>query len=278
MTRFFRLSGGGNDFLALVEPQDDPAPAQVRAWCRRGVSLGADGLFRLRRSPDGVEMIHFNADGGRAELCLNGTRCAVQLAHHLGWCEHEVDVVTDAGTVHGRRDDDATVSIEVPAPEGGSERVLTVDSDTVPGWSIRVGVPHFVVPWSRSLDTAPVDRLGPALRSHLDLGEEGANIDWVRFLAADRIEIRTYERGVEGETLACGTGVLAAVAIGLERGNVELPVRATTLGGFELTVEAAAPRSDAGRRWRFRGDARIVCEGHLRPGAIAGLEPARWSP
>ncbi len=87
MRHFFRLSGGGNDFLALVEPIDDPQPDQIRAWCRRGLSLGADGLFVLDRSPDGARMRYFNADGSAASLCLNGTRCAVRLARHLGWID-----------------------------------------------------------------------------------------------------------------------------------------------------------------------------------------------
>ena len=76
MTEFFRLSGSGNDFLALVEPRREPTAGEIRAWCRRGLSLGADGLFVLRRSGGGARMDHFNADGGRADLCINGTRCA----------------------------------------------------------------------------------------------------------------------------------------------------------------------------------------------------------
>jgi len=94
MRHFFRLSGGGNDFLALVEPIDEPTPDQVRAWCHRGLSLGADGLFLLHRSPDGARMRHFNADGSLAELCLNGTRCAVRLARHLGWTDNEIVIET----------------------------------------------------------------------------------------------------------------------------------------------------------------------------------------
>ncbi|HEV7786777.1 MAG TPA: diaminopimelate epimerase, partial [Thermoanaerobaculia bacterium] len=91
MTRFYKLSGSGNDFLALAEPWETPSAERIRAWCRRGVSIGADGLFVLRRAGGGetggagATMDYFNADGLAADLCLNGTRCAAQLAFHLGW-------------------------------------------------------------------------------------------------------------------------------------------------------------------------------------------------
>jgi diaminopimelate epimerase len=81
---YWRLSGAGNDFLALIEPPDEPSPAEIAAWCRRGSSLGADGVFVIWREPAGhVRMDHYNADGGVAELCVNGTRCAARLAFDL---------------------------------------------------------------------------------------------------------------------------------------------------------------------------------------------------
>ena len=123
MQRYFRLSGNGNDFLALVEPSDDPTPRQVEAWCRRGLSLGADGVFVLRRletigkDAPVIEMRHWNADGGEAELCLNGSRCAVRLSLELGWADRDVTLVTPAGRLRGELDDEAhSVRIEVPLP------------------------------------------------------------------------------------------------------------------------------------------------------------------
>lgn len=104
----FRLSGGGNDFLALAEPRTAPDERQIRSWCRRGLSLGADGLFVLRRQGTDVAMDYFNADGRIAELCLNGTRCAARLARHLGWCESEVRLITGAGPVRASFLDDTT--------------------------------------------------------------------------------------------------------------------------------------------------------------------------
>jgi diaminopimelate epimerase len=149
---FLRVSGAGNDFLALAEPEDEPTAAESRAWCRRGVSLGADGVFVLRRrAADGaarpvVDMAYFNADGGAADLCLNGTRCAAQVAFHLGWADGEVEVATGAGPVAARRIDETTVAVELPRPEDGGEEVeLAAGGRTVRGRYLVVGVPHLVV-------------------------------------------------------------------------------------------------------------------------------------
>ena len=102
MIRFYKVSGSGNDFLALAEPLQVPSPETIRSWCRRGVSLGADGLFILRRAGAGAAVMatmdYFNADGLPADLCLNGTRCAAQLAFHLGWAGGTLQMRTGAGT------------------------------------------------------------------------------------------------------------------------------------------------------------------------------------
>src|SRR5215213_2345877 len=111
MTHFYKVSGSGNDFLALAEPFETPAPETIRAWCRRGVSLGADGLFVLRRAGGGASMEYFNSDGYPADLCLNGTRCAAQLAFHLGWAEGTVQVTTGAGAFAGRRLDEGRIAV-----------------------------------------------------------------------------------------------------------------------------------------------------------------------
>ena len=116
MTRFFKVSGSGNDFLALAEPFKTPPPETIRAWCRRGVSVGGDGLFVLRRAEGGVTMEYFNADGFPADLCLNGTRCAAQLAFHLQWAQETVLIRTGAGNVSARQLDDSRVAVDLPAP------------------------------------------------------------------------------------------------------------------------------------------------------------------
>ena len=269
MTDFYKLSGSGNDFLALVE-EDNPAPETIQSWCRRGVSLGADGIFVLRRSPGGVDMDYFNADGYPADLCLNGTRCAAQLAFHLGWADNAVRIRTGAGTVAARRGDASRVTLELPAPESPRELVLEAGGIRCAGYAVQVGVPHYVLPWPESLDRAPVDTLGRAIRRHPAF-VEGTNVNFVRFPERHRMEIRTYERGVEAETLSCGSGVLAGATVGLHLGRSALPLSVSVQGGFELEVDTA------GAHWLLSGDARVVAQGTLLGGAAVNPPPPAWS-
>jgi diaminopimelate epimerase len=271
--RFHKLSGSGNDFLALAEPARVPDPETIRAWCRRGVSLGADGLFVLRREEGVVAMDYFNADGFPADLCLNGTRCAAQLAFHLGWAAGTVAIRTAAGTFAVRRLDESRVAVELDRPaEESREMAVEIDGISHTGYRLLVGVPHFVLLWPGELGGAPVRELGRALRYHPAFGAPGTNVNFVRFPAPGRMEIRTYERGVEDETLSCGTGVLASSAVGLARAAARLPLQVTTQGGFELEVADLGPE-----RWSLAGDARVVAEGELLAGASASPSPPPWA-
>jgi len=275
----YKVSGAGNDFLALIEPHRDPTAREVAAWCARGFAFGADGVFVLRRGGAGVRMDHWNSDGGRVELCLNATRCATRLALELGWAAGEVRLETGAGPILGRAGSrPATAELVVPAPaEPPRELALEVDGRVHPGWFATVGVPHFLLVEERGLDGAPVGALGPPLRRHPDLGPAGANVDWIRFPEPALLELRTFERGVEGETLACGTGILAAFRVGRHLGRLAPRVAVRVLGGFEL--EAGESRDADGRpSLLLAGDARLL--GRLELGADAALPPpppARWS-
>lgn len=279
MTRAVVVSGGGNDFLALLEPERDPTAAEIAAWCARGLSLGADGVFTLRRLGDErVAMTYWNADGREAALCINGTRCAGRLALARGWGGELLVIETGAGPLRARAAGATEVALELPAPDSLPRRhQLATLAGEVAGWFVTAGVPHFVVPWPRTLADCPVASLGAELRRHPEFGAGGTNVDFVRFPARDRLEIRSFERGVEAETLACGTGVLAAVAVGLMLDQLALPVRALTRGGFEL--EVAGETVDASpSRWSLAGDARIL--GEIELGAEASLPPPpppRWS-
>jgi diaminopimelate epimerase len=275
---FFRLSGAGNDFLALAEPAADPTAEEIRAWCSRGRSLGADGLFILRRDGGGVAMEYFNADGLASELCLNGTRCAARLAFHLGWARDEVRIATGSGPVPAQSAGPARVALGLP-PLAEPPRELTVELEgrLWEGWRVVVGVPHFVVPWGgEGLATAPVAAVGPLLRRHPAFGAAGANVDFVRYPSAGRLEIRSYERGVEGETLACGTGMIAAAAVGLLTRRSELPLQVLTRGGFELEVGGEPGEGRLPRGWSLTGDARLVAAGTLTPEAASLPSPPEW--
>jgi diaminopimelate epimerase len=284
MSEYFKVSGSGNDFIALAEPAAEPGAEQIRAWCRRGVSLGADGLFVLRRRGQGaVAMDYFNADGLAADLCLNGTRCAARLAFYLGWADGRVTIETPAGAFAARPAGEGRVAVELASPpEAPRELAVEAEGERRRGWAVMVGVPHFVLVWPEGLAAAPVERLGRALRRHPAFAPAGTNVNFVRFPASGgggRMEIRTYERGVEAETLSCGTGVLAGAAVGLARGQASLPLAVLTAGGFELEVDAA-PRERPlapGTRWTLAGDARVLARGDLTQEAGSAPPPPAWS-
>ena len=271
---FYKVSGAGNDFIAFAEPDQPPRPEEIVAWCRRGLSLGADGVFSLTREGDTVRMAYSNADGERSDLCLNGARCAARLAWHLGWAGDELRLATDVGELRARRPGKDRIALTLPEIVGQPvARSLSLGGKRHNGWHLTVGVPHFVLPWPESLAAAPVAELGPALRRHPDLGEAGANVNFVRCTAPDRCELRTFERGVEAETLACGTGVIAVVATFIRTGRLTVPTTILTAGGFELVVQGGAGEDP----WIIEGDARIVARGELLEGAVALPDRPRWS-
>jgi len=277
VSAFFKLSGSGNDFLALAEPARTPTAEEIRAWCRRGVSLGADGLFVLRRRGGAVAMDYWNADGLPADLCLNGTRCAARLAFHLGWAAERVRIATAAEEVDARPLDGARVALELPAPQEPRARTVEIDGRAWSGWSVEVGVPHFVLAWPESLAGAPVVPLGRALRRAPDFAPAGTNVDFARFPDPGTVEIRTYERGVEDETLSCGTGVLAAAAVALALGRARPPLAVRTQSGIELAVGVEDAGNPWSGRWSLGGDARLVAAVELLPDAELAAPPPAWS-
>lgn len=273
MGDLFRVSGSGNDFLAWIEPEEPPSPERVRAWCRRGVSLGADGLFTLHRTedPTRLQMIHFNADGGRAELCGNGTRCAAQLAFAFGWATDEIHVVTDAGSFRARPAGPHRIDLEAPVPDGPPEkRSPDLKGRVWAGWWTRLGVPWFVVPWPVELKSVPLKYLGPTLRHHDSFAPEGANVAIVHYSNRHSVEMRFWERGVEAETLASGTGTLASVLVGLVTDRLDLPVEAVSPGGFPVAVRGEVDSDGLPTRWSLEGDARILARIEPWPGADQG--------
>ncbi len=262
-TEYFRVSGGGNDFLALIEPVASPAPEEIRAWCTRGLSLGADGLFVLTRGESRVRMDYYNSDGYAADLCLNGTRCAARLAFELGWAADEIAVETGAGVLPARRLDETRVAVELPTVGQPPREVTLQDGERLwEGFLVVAGVPHFVLPTADDLTEAPMAE-APKLRRHPAFGAAGSNVDFVRYTDPHRFEIRSFERGVEAETLACGTGVMAATVVGLLIRRTALPVTVLTRGGFELTVEGDGPANVLPGRWSLAGDARVLAHGRL---------------
>lgn len=250
-----KYSGAGNDFL-IVDERHEPglgeASVIAKALCRRGVSIGADGLVVLSMTDvegDAVARMRlWNADGSSAEFSGNAARCAVRYLVDEGLAgKGEVLLQTDIGTVRGtvsRRQ--ATVAIPGDALVYPARR-LRVEGRDLLGTYVLVGVPFFVV-LHENPDELPVRYLGRAIRTHEALQPAGANVDFARVDDEQNIYFRVYERGVENETLSSGTGSIAAALAAAAADRVASPVACTARGGT-LTVrfrrlEGAAPVID----------------------------------
>jgi len=265
------MTGSGNDFVMVdgrISAPEEWSAADIRATCARGTGVGADGVvFLLPGSgPDCVRMIYFNSDGSRAALCGNAALCSTRLAGPLGLATRGgMRLETDAGTYDSRLatvPDRAELQLApVAAPKelpqiklAAGERHLALG---------LVGVPHLV------LSVDDVDRVdllvrGRELRSHAAVGPAGANVNFVSPAQGSGLwRMRTYERGVEAETLACGTGSVAA-ACALDAWELSrLPTVIHTRSGRHLEVRATRrPGGDYGDVWLI-GEARIVFRGVL---------------
>lgn len=273
--QFVKMAGGGNDFL-LFEADGrrltEADSRRISLLCRRGLSVGADGALFLSGGDDGrVHLDYYNADGGLASFCANGTRCAARYAvtrRLVG--DAELILETGWGQIAARVDDETvTLSLrDVLAPSEpislGLEDPQRYSTEGLPptGIPIHVGVPHLVVFVRGDLTALPIERVGPPLRRH-PLLPEGANVNFVRVAAPDRLEVRTWERGVEAETLSCGSGVVASALVASQRGHVELPVACGTRGGVVLTVNGRLEK-DVFTGITLTGDAREVYRAELR--------------
>jgi diaminopimelate epimerase len=264
-TIIYKMTGSGNDFVVLdgryTDPKQWPA-AQVAAICDRRSGVGADGLVILSpEAPGTVRMRYWNSDGSPAAMCGNAALCSARLAVYLELAPPgELCLHTDVGMVRARSDGSGTAP-EINLPD------FPLPAD-VPGLASRpeerwlmfasVGVPHLV---ARVEDVERVDlsARGRSLRQDPSFQPGGANVNFVSSPAAhdDQWLIRTYERGVEGETLACGTGTVAAAVALATRGEASLPVRFRSRGGPELVVRAELNAAVASDVW-LQGEGRLL--------------------
>lgn len=247
---FVKLQGSGNDFVAIDNRSGRIARAQMpdlaKALCRRAFGVGADGLFLLE-NPDrpGVDYVwqFYNADGSRAEMCGNGSRCAARLAFLLGMAPAHHVLGTDAGPVACEvYPEQHRVKVRLTPPTDVRPGVtLDVDGASLAVHFVNTGVPHAVVFVD---DVAGVDlpRLGRALRFHPHFAPAGTNANFAQVQGQGSLLLRTYERGVEAETYACGTGASAAVFLAHSLGLTGPEVAVTTSGGEQLTIGVAEGR------------------------------------
>ncbi|NVL90644.1 MAG: diaminopimelate epimerase [Desulfobacterales bacterium] len=269
-TFFYKMSGSGNDFI-LVDNRDRIVNEKnltkwIASICRRKHSVGADGLILIEPSDRAdFKWRFFNADGGEVEMCGNGGRCAARLAHLKGIAGPRLSFETRAGVIQAEVSGER-VKLEMPEPTAAKiDYPLKVEEETLTVSSITVGVPHVVI-WVNDLKKAPVFQTGRAIRYHENYAPAGTNVNFVQALNDNAFAIRTYERGVEDETLACGTGSVAAALIASEKGLTISPATLHTTGGELLKIYFE--KNGRGFHSVFlEGEARIIYEGKLWEGA-----------
>ena len=273
---FSKMAGAGNDFVVIDNRGARIADASdlTRRLCTRRMSVGADGLILVEPSSRATfRMRYLNADGSQADFCANGTRCAARFAFVNVIAGKKMTIETDAGIIGAEVAEGGMVTLSLPSPQMfRRDRPLVVDGKTIHGSSIVVGVPHYVVFLRDDLWTQDIEPLGRAIRRHPDLLPEGANVNFVVVRDEHTIEVRTYERGVEGETLSCGSGVVASVSTSALFGRVRSPVSVLTRSGVTLEV-SFEPAGGELRDMRLKGDARLIYRAALTPETIEGFDP-----
>jgi diaminopimelate epimerase len=268
---FAKLSGSGNDFI-LIDNRDgivppDEAVELARGLCRPRLSIGADGLILIEGDPEfDFAWRFFNADGTEPMMCGNGSRCAARFAFERGIAGSTMTFRTGAGPiaakVAGRM---ATIRMTPPRDLVAGIR-LPLDHDLLEVDSVNTGVPHAVmfVPELSGIDVA---RLGAAIRNHPRFAPAGTNVNFAQVTGPSSLSVRTFERGVEGETLACGTGVVASSLAAAARGLITPPVAVTVASGETLSVDFAAS-GQLPSEVDFAGDVRWVMDGAATPEAL----------
>lgn len=274
---FSKMAGGGNDFVVIDNRTAKIADAGelTRRICTRALSVGADGLILVESSARATfRMRYYNSDGGLATFCGNGTRCAARFAFLNVIAGRKMTIETDAGIVGAEIGEAGLVTLSLPAPHTfRAQRPLAIGDQTVRGSSIIVGVPHYVVFLREDLWSQNITPLGSAIRRHPDLVPDGgANANFVVVRDEHAIEVRTYERGVENETYACGSGVVASAVTSALFGKVQSPVSVLTRSGITLEVSFTL-RDGYADHVRLKGDARLIYRATITPETLEGFDP-----
>jgi diaminopimelate epimerase len=250
LLQFYKMSASGNDFIMIDnrEKTVDRLFPDVREFvakaCRRRLSVGADGLILIEKSATvDFSWRFFNADGSEADMCGNGGRCAAL----AGVMKAEVS--------------DSQVKLQLTTPADLKlDYAVALENKELFVSSVNTGVPHVIL-LTDDIDHAPVEELGRVLRYHKAFSPQGTNVDFVKVIDRETVQLRTYERGVEGETLACGTGAVATAVILRQKGLTGDTVKLWTRGGEALRVTV-------GKEVYLEGDARIVYLGRLWKEAV----------
>src|SRR3984893_14995126 len=233
------MNGAGNDFVVIDNRSGDVRlqPEQIVRICDRHRGIGADGILLLENGSNGADfrMRYYNRDEGEVEMCGNGARCFTRFANKIAGAPPKISFQTPAGLIRGELRGEL-VTLQMTDPKD-----LRLGIDVMPddekerAHFINSGVPHVVVPVSK-VDDVDVRRRGEAIRRHEMFSPKGANVNFIEKRGAQKIAVRTFERGVEDETLACGTGVVASALIFAAMEKADGPISVIVRSGSELSV------------------------------------------
>lgn len=277
---FTKMSGSGNDFVVIDNRagllRDIDVSSLTKSISRQRLSVGADGVVLISEPPPDSPSLSYtwryvNADGTDGEMCGNGAMCAARFAVRAGIADPHHSFLTESGSVEAWANADsaaATIAIPDPGPVESPLTVSVLDLD-LECTRIMVGVPHIVIITSDADDFADAEAfhaIGRSLRLHPAFAPAGTNVNVVSRIDERTWRMRTYERGVEAETLACGTGAVASAVVLGKLGMAPNPIQIRASGGRDLTV-AYEWRDGLATRVRLSGHAAVIYEGVLGPDA-----------
>jgi diaminopimelate epimerase len=259
---FFKMSGAGNDFI-FIDNRDGKADhidthTLVTKACARNISAGADGMIFIENCDRAdFRWRFYNCDGSEAEMCGNGARCAARFAYLNGIAGKKMTFETLAGIIEAEIMDGVNVKVRLTEPVNErSDFTVELDGETLNINSVNTGVPH-VVCFVDGIEKTDVKKYGRNIRYHNDFKPAGTNVNFCQLSENGELKVRTYERGVEDETLACGTGCVACAIFAVKKGIMQSPVKCRTTGGLLLTVYL-----EDGKVY-LEGEARVVYKGEL---------------
>jgi diaminopimelate epimerase len=264
--KFSKMSGSGNDFVIIDNRRHilDGIDLSkfITAVCRRKISVGADGLILIEPSDKAdFRWRFYNSDGSRAEMCGNGARCAARFAYVNGIAGENLTFETDAGIVSGQINADRT-KVKMPDPRDlRLDYSIALADGPLTVSSINTGVPHVVI-MQDDIETVDVFGVGREIRRHEAYAPAGTNVNFICQQGPGKLAIRTYERGVEDETLACGTGSIASALICAIKLGWTSPINLVTRSQESLTIHFAQ-NSGIFDDVYLEGDARIIYTAQL---------------
>jgi diaminopimelate epimerase len=263
---FFKMHGGGNDFVLIDHRErfipEAEQPEFTRRVCHRQLGAGADGLILIEDTPTAnFRWRFYNADGSEPEMCGNGGRCAARFAVMNNIAPFDLSFETLAGTIKAEVKGRRVKLLMSGVGDVRLDQAIPLGRETLVGHFMKVGVPHVAVPVD-DLEAAPVTQWGRAVRFHDMFQPAGANVNFIHNEGPQDLRIRTYERGVEDETLACGTGAVASALLAARLGQVRSPVTVHTRGGEALIIYFTL-QGETFSEVFLEGDALVAYQGEL---------------